>query len=294
MELRELETFRAVVEAGGVGRAADRLNRAQSSVTARIRQLEASLGVALFDREGRGLRLTAAGDALLGYADRLLELASEARAAVRDDVVGGRLRLGAMESVAASRLPHPLAAFHRDHPRVSVELQTAPSRELVARVQARALDAAIVGDEVDDERFVRVPLYTEELVLVGPGGRALPREPARLSGSTLLVFHGNGCAYRRRMEQWLQSRRAVPGRVLEFASYHAILASAAAGVGISLVPRSVLDIYPQRGALSVAKMPSQLARIRTALVMQRGRHVPALTQLANCLREDARKAARGK
>jgi DNA-binding transcriptional LysR family regulator len=165
---------------------------------------------------------------------------------------------------------------------------------LVARVQAHVLDAAIVGDEVDDERFVRVPLYTEELVLVGPGGRALPREPARLSGSTLLVFHGNGCAYRRRMEQWLQSRRAVPGRVLEFASYHAILASAAAGVGISLVPRSVLDIYPQRGTLSVAKMPSQLARIRTALVMQRGRHVPTLTQLANCLREDARKAARGK
>jgi DNA-binding transcriptional LysR family regulator len=263
-------------------------------VTARIRQLEASLGVVLFDREGRGLRLTAAGDALLGYADRLLELASEARAAVRDDVVGGRLRLGAMESVAASRLPHPLAAFHRDHPLGSVELQTAPSRELVARVQARTLDAAIVGDEVDDERFARVPLYTEELVLVGPGGRPLGREPSRLSGCTLLVFHGNGCTYRRRMEQWLQSRRAVPGRVLEFASYHAILASAAAGVGISLVPRSVLEIYPQRAALSVARMPSQLARVRTALVMQRGRHVPALTQLANCLREDARRAARGK
>jgi DNA-binding transcriptional LysR family regulator len=196
--------------------------------------------------------------------------------------------------VAASRLPHPLAAFHRDHPQVSVELQTAPSRELVARVQARTLDAAIVGDEVDDERFARVPLYTEELVLVGPGGRPLGREPSRLSGCTLLVFHGNGCTYRRRMEQWLQSRRAVPGRVLEFASYHAILASAAAGVGISLVPRSVLEIYPQRAALSVARMPSQLARVRTALVMQRGRHVPALTQLANCLREDARRAARGK
>jgi DNA-binding transcriptional LysR family regulator len=294
MELRELETFRAVVEAGGVGRAAERLNRAQSSVTARIRQLEASLGVALFDREGRNLKLTAAGDALLGYADRLLDLAAQARAAVRDDVVGGRLRLGAMESVAASRLPHPLAAFHREHPRVSVELQTAPSRELVARVQAGALDAAVVGDEVDDERFVRVPLYNEELVLVGPGGRALPRDPAQLSGSTLLVFHGNGCAYRRRLEQWLQSRRAVPGRVLEFASYHAILASAAAGVGISLVPRSVLDIYPQRDALTVCRMPGQNARVRTALVMQRGRHLPALTQLANHLRDDARRSARAR
>jgi len=64
MDLRELEAFQAVVEAGGVGRAALRLHRAQSSITARIRQLEASLGVALFERDGRALRLTAAGDAL--------------------------------------------------------------------------------------------------------------------------------------------------------------------------------------------------------------------------------------
>ena len=294
MELRELETFRAVVDAGGVGRAADRLNRAQSSVTARIRQLEASLGVPLFDREGRGLRLTAAGDALLGYTDRMLSLAAEARAAVRSDAFSGRLRLGAMESTAASRLPHPLASFHRSHPDVSVELQTAPSRELVARLQARTLDAAIVGDEVDDEQFVRVPLYVEELVLVGALGTATMREPRQLAGSTLLVFHGNGCAYRRRLEQWLHTQRVAPARILEFASYHAILASAAAGVGISLVPRSVLEIYPQRDAVSVSKVPAQMARIRTALVMQRGRHVPALTQLANHLREDARKATRGK
>lgn len=289
MELRELETFRAVVDAGGVGRAAGRLNRAQSSVTARIRQLEASLGVALFDRDGRSLRLTAAGDALLGYTDRLLDLADEARSAVRCDTVRGRLRLGAMESVAASRLPRPLAEFHRLHPDVSVELQTAPSRDLIARVQAHTLDAAIVGDEVDHDHFVRVPLYVEELVMVGATGSPLVLDPKRLAGGTLLVFHGNGCAYRRRFEQWLQTQRVVPARVLEFGSYHAILAAAAAGVGVSLVPSSVLDIYSQRDALSVGKVPPRVARIRTALVMPRGRHLPELTRLADHLRAAARK-----
>ncbi|WP_297921826.1 LysR family transcriptional regulator, partial [Metallibacterium sp.] len=78
-----MEAFQAVVEAGGVGRAARRLHRAQSSITARIRQLQASLGVALFERDGRALRLTAAGDVLLDYTGRLLGLAEEARAAVR-------------------------------------------------------------------------------------------------------------------------------------------------------------------------------------------------------------------
>lgn len=291
MELRELETFRTVVDAGGIARAAGRLNRAQSSITARIRQLEASLGVALFDRDGRHLHLTPAGDALLGYTDRLLNLADEARAAVRRDSVCGRLRLGALESVAASRLPLPLADFHRRHPDVAVELQTAPSRDLVARLQAGALDAAIVGDEVDSERFVAVPLYVEELVLVGASDCASIRDLKRLAGSTLLVFHGNGCAYRRRLEQWLQAQRAVPGRILEFASYHAILAAAAAGVGISLVPRSVLDIYPQRHAIKVRKVPAHVARVRTALVMPRGRHVPALTRLRDCLRASVAQAS---
>ncbi|MBN8736497.1 MAG: LysR family transcriptional regulator [Xanthomonadales bacterium] len=285
MELRELETFRAVVESGGMNRAATRMNRAQSSITARIRQLESSLGVPLFEHEGRRLRLTAAGDVLVGYTDRLLALADETRAAVRRDKVCGRLRLGTMESVAASRLPRPLAGFHQRHPEISVELQTAHSRELLARLQAGTLDVAIVSDEVDDERFASVPWHVEELVLVAAAGDAV-RDPRRMAGSTLLVFGGKGCAYRKRFEQWLQMLRVVPARELEFASYHAILAAAASGVGTGLIPRSVLDIYSQRDAVSVCKVPARIARVRTAVVTLRGRHVPALTLLVECLRDD--------
>jgi DNA-binding transcriptional LysR family regulator len=292
MELRELETFRAVVESGGMNRAATRLNRAQSSITARIRQLEASLGVSLFAPEGRGLRLTAAGDALVGYADRLLSLADETRAAVRRDKACGRLRLGTMESVAASRLPRPLAGFHQRHPEISVELQTAHSRELLARLQAGALDLAIVSDEVDDERFASLPWHVEELVLVAAAGDAV-RDPRRMVGGTLLVLGGNGCAYRRRFEQWLQNLRVVPARELEFASYHAILTAAASGVGVGLIPRSVLDIYAQRDAVSVHKVPARLARVRTAVVTLRGRHMPSLTRLVDCLRDDLRASRRG-
>ncbi len=287
MELRELETFRAIVEAGGVVRAASRMHRAQSSVTARIRQLEASLGVQLFERDGRLLRLTAAGDMLLPYAVRLLGLAEEARAAVRMDSVCGRLRLGAMESIAASRLPGPLAAFHGRYPEVAVELQTASSRELIARLQAGGLDAVIVGDEVDDVRFTSIPLYQEELILVAAAGGPLLQNPKRLNGKTLLVFQGQGCAYRRRFEQWLQTLRVVPSRVLEFGSYHAILAAAAAGVGASLIPRSVLDIYAQREAVSWAEVPSRVAKLRTLLLMPMTTHAPALTRLVELLRADA-------
>jgi DNA-binding transcriptional LysR family regulator len=290
MDLRELETFQAVVAAGGIGRAAAKLHRAQSSITSRIHQLEASLGVQLFHREGQRLRLTAPGEELVDYARRMLELAEQARTAVRGDEAGGALRLGAMESVAASRLPYPLAAFHRRHPQVWVNLHTASSRGLVADVQAGALDAAIVGETVDAARFRSVPLYVEELVLVGARDSAMLEDPRRLADGTVLVYNSQGCAYRRRLEEWLDGQRVVPARMLEFASYHGIFAAAAAGVGVGLVPRSVLAAYPQRDALSVREVPARVARIRTALVMLRATHLPALARLEECLRVDAASA----
>ena len=95
----------------------------QSNVTTRIRQLEEDLGVALFIREGKRLHLAPAGQALLGYADRLLALADEARASVRDPRPRGVFRLGSMESTAAVRLPKPLNEFHRLYPEVTLELR---------------------------------------------------------------------------------------------------------------------------------------------------------------------------
>ncbi len=111
MDLSGLEIFRSVVREGGVTRAAAKLNRVQSNVTTRVRQLEADLGVALFIREGKKLHLSAEGKLLLDYADRLLALAQEARAAVQDAKPRGLLRLGSMESTASVRLPVPMSEY---------------------------------------------------------------------------------------------------------------------------------------------------------------------------------------
>jgi DNA-binding transcriptional LysR family regulator len=292
MDFRELEAFLAVVETGGVGRAAARLHRAQSSITSRIHQLESSLGMTLFHRDSQRLRLTVAGETLVDHARRLLELADQTRAAVRNDEVGGKIRLGAMESIAASRLPYPLARFHRRYPHVWVNLSTTSSRGLVADVQAGSLDAAIVGEAVDVARFRSVPLYVEELVLVGARDSAMLREPRQLAGGAVPVYHKPGCAYRRRFGQWLESQHIVPAHVLEFASYHGMLAAAAGGVGVGMLPRSVLDVFPQRNVLSTCEIAPRLARIKTFLITPRDSHQPSLARLQECLREDAAKQAR--
>src|SRR5262245_5504190 len=124
MELADLHIFRSVVQAGGITRAAEKLHRVQSNVTTRVRQLEQELGVDLFTRDGKRLHLSPAGKVLLDYADRLLDLAGEARDAVHDTKPRGLFRLGSMESTAATRLPRPLSDYMRHYPEVKLELHT--------------------------------------------------------------------------------------------------------------------------------------------------------------------------
>src|SRR5260221_14341883 len=141
MDLTDLHIFRSVVQAGGVTRAAEKLNRVQSNVTTRVRQLEADLGVQLFIREGKKLHLSPEGKLLLDYADRLLDLAQEAREAVHDAKPRGLLRLGTMGSTAAMRLPVPLNDYLRRYPDVTLERRTGNTRELAAPVLGGDLDA---------------------------------------------------------------------------------------------------------------------------------------------------------
>ena len=140
MDLGDLQIFRSVVHAGGITRAAEKLNRVQSNVTTRVQQLEADLGVQLFIREGKKLHLSPEGKLLLDYADRLLDLAQEAREALQDAKPRGRLRLGSMESTASVRLPVPMNQYLSRYPEVSLELRIGTPRELAAAVREGELD----------------------------------------------------------------------------------------------------------------------------------------------------------
>ena len=283
MELAELEIFCAVVAEGGVTRAAERLNRVQSNVTTRIKQLEESIGVPLFVRDRRRMVLTAAGEALLDYAERILDLVQEARAAVAPQSPRGRLRIGAMESAAASRLPGPLAEFHRRWPEVRLELSTAPTETLVAQVRGFKLDAALVAGPIGDPAFDATPLFKEELLLVTPRSHRRVRAPEDVTLDTLIVFE-QGCAYRRHAEAWFSGagRGRRPGRTLELASYHAILACVAAGAGVAVVPRSVVDMQIRPHGFATHSLGKD-GRIATYLISRREQYSSSFLALRSLL-----------
>lgn len=281
MELSDLHIFRCVVEEGGISKAALKLHRVQSNVTTRIRQLEQELGVALFLREGKRLLLTASGRILLEYAERLLALAAEARAALADGAPCGHLRLGSMESTAAVRLPDLLSAFHRQHQDVRLELRTGGTGRLVAGVLEGTLDCALVSGPVEDVRLENTPIFYERLALVAPARHPPIGSAQDLQTRTLLTFEAD-CAYRQRLEHWLSADGVVAERIVELASYHAMIGCAASGMGIALVPQSLLDKLNVGDTVSIHALPEALARVTTVLIRRREKisgAVAALLQL---------------
>src|SRR6202035_1112665 len=146
IDLESLKIFRTVVDEGGVVRAANKLNRVQSNVTTRIRQLEEHLGSRLFRREGRSKRLTAEGHTLLTYADRLLRLADETVSEMRNGKPKGVFLLGALESTDGSRPGSIVSRYHSVYPVVVVELATGTTGALVPRVVNFELEAAFVAE----------------------------------------------------------------------------------------------------------------------------------------------------
>ena len=290
MDLAALRIFKAVADHGGVGRAAASLHRVPSNVTTRVKQLEAELGTNLFVREKRRLTLSAQGKVLLDYAGQLLRLSAEAQAALCDGKPRGTLRIGSLESTAATRLPPLLSRYHLTHPEVRIELVTGTSAALVAQVHARDIEAAFVAEPFSAAGLEMQSAFLEELVLIAPRSAPAIRSAKDLGNRTVIAFAA-GCSYRRRLEAWLGEGKAVPQRFMEFQSYHAIIACVAAGCGIAIVPRSVIEGAAGRKEVSVTALPRIVSSAKTQLVWRPAHQSAALDAMKRQLKAYGRKPA---
>jgi DNA-binding transcriptional LysR family regulator len=290
MELSDLHIFCTVVRTGGIIRAADYLHRVPSNITTRMKKLEEDVGAALFLREGKRMQLSPAGRILLDYADRLLSLANEAREALQDGHPRGIFRIGTMESTAAARLPEPLSKFHGRYPDISVELHTGDPQHLVAKVLAGELDTALVAEPVSDARLDKLIAFEEEMVVVAKAGHPRIASAKDVVKRTLLAFH-HGCPHRKRLENWFERSGVAPDRLVEVASYHAILGCVIAGMGIALMPRSVLDTYTERSRLSIHELNAKFRKARTLLIWRKHSPQPNIAAFREILLSQARQSS---
>lgn len=292
MDSADLKVFEAVARLGGMNRAAGELHTVQSNVTARIRQLEEQLGVPLFQRHSRGVSLTEAGRRLLPYAAQVTHLLTDARRAVTETGrPQGPLAIGALETTAALRLPPVLTVYAARHPAVDLTLAPGTTCELIDRVLDRRLDGAFVCGPVDHPELNEEGVFREELVLItAPAVRKL--DAVLSKPETKIVVLRVGCSYRERLEQIL-ARRGVTGlRRLEFGTIDGIIGCVSAGLGISLLPRALVEAAGRARKLALHDLPRADAEVDTVFIRRRDAFVSsALAAFLDCARPVAFGAA---
>jgi DNA-binding transcriptional LysR family regulator len=273
MDLRRLGLFLAVVDQGGMTRAAEARHVSQPSVSQAIRELESELGTPLFHRVGRGLVLTAAGEALVGPARQALRDVETARAAV-EAVAGlsaGHLDLAALPTLAVDPLATLVGAFRVAHPQVTIRLADPDDgAALEAMVASGDVEVGItVGTGTDTaagESLEMRQLGHQDLLAVLPPGTPSPGR--RITVSQLAAFPivaaPPGTATRNQLDEAFAGAGATPHVAVTTAQREAILPLVLAGAGATLFPRPLAEEAAALGAV-VAPVTPRLTRAVIAI-----------------------------
>jgi len=298
MELRHLRYFVAVAEHLSFGRAARALHLSQPPLSRQIRALEDELGTPLFTRTKRTVALTPAGSALLPDARRLLREADALRSGARRHALGqvGTLALGFIGVAAYNVLPEVLPEFRRRHPGVRVALREATSDVLLAALRQGEIDAGLVLPPVNEPAFEYLPLFHDTLVAAVPAGRRRYPEPlalASLADAPFILFPREvgaslydlivGCCHRAGFAPRIEQ---------EAVQMQTIVSLVAAGMGVALVPASLMSM--RRTGLAYRRIAGPSPRVEIGLAWCTGEASPALGAFVALGRAWAgRRAARG-
>jgi len=267
MDSVSLRFFEAVARLGAMNRAAEALNTVQSNVTARMKSLEEELGVALFRRHSRGVDLTSAGERLLPYALKSVHLLTEARRAVLDEgLPKGRLSLGSLETTAALRLSPVLSRYGTKYPDVDLSLKVGANDELIRRVLDYEIDGAFVCGPVEHPQLLSSVAFQEELVIASPANVSLA---GHLAAGCRILVKGQGCAYRNRLDALLAQMGIQEVTRLEFGTLDAIIGCLEGGLGITLLPRSLLQVAADAGRVRLTDLSPEVARVQTLFIRRR-------------------------
>src|SRR6185295_5497318 len=277
MELWQLEVFTAVADEKSFSRAGHKLRRTQPAISSAVKVLEDELGERLFDRMGKSIRLTAAGELLTDYAKRLLRLRDEAAQAVGElqGLGRGTLRLGANETTCLYLLPEVLSAFKQAFPQVQVDIHRAITRSITERIMDGSLDFGIVTMPVKHPRLEVLTIHHDELALVvGPQHRLASRRSVKMSEleEEPFILHRVGTTTRERLVKHFNEGGVKLKVTMELASIETIKRFVSIGMGISIVPRLCIAREVEEGSLRALTIRDARFRRQLGLIYNKDRH----------------------
>ena len=239
MNINQVETFYWIVRSGGFTAAAARLHTTQSTVSMRIRELERTLGVELFERGQRGARVTAAGRELMMYAEQMLRISAQISERIAmADTVPGRLRLGVAEVISITWLPRLVLEIHRRFPKILLELDEALTQDLVDRLRDGSLDLVLAPGRVAGTGFSSVPLGSVRFAWMASPKLRLPRRPltARDLQEFPVITLSRQSYHHTTIEDWFLASGANCRRIDTCKTVSVAAALATAGLGVTLLP----------------------------------------------------------
>lgn len=289
MTPHQLRTFLAVADAGSVSDAADQLVVSQSAVSASVAGLQRELGVRLLERHGRGVRLTEEGSIYAGYARRILGLLDEALLAARDGhrPERGHVRLAAVPTAAEQVVPAYLATFRERYPEAQVGVDVGSRDDVFRRLIAHEVDLVVAGRPPPSSSLVSQAVADNELVLVA-APRLVPSVRGRADLSELArmpwLLREPGSGTRETMLGYLAEHELAPAQ-LTLGANGAVIAGAAAGLGVTLVSRSAVTREISAGQLAVVRAPGTPMDKPWHVVTRAEAPAPARLFLAHLLSE---------
>jgi len=274
MEFRQLKTFQTVATLLSFNRAAEVLNYAQSTISAQIRALEEDLDVKLFDRLGKRVILTEAGERLSQYARKILDIEAETFAEVKGRTQSqGALTIRVPQTIGNSYLPEVLAEFRCRFPGVSLHFHTCAFHSLEHELQTGVTDLAfLLAESINSASLEAEPLSFERLLMVSNVGHHLAQKSkvsiGELAGESIFVPIAD-CGYRMMFEQMLTKAGLEPLALLEFNSIEMLKACLIRGSGVTMIPEITVRAEIDRGELSVLQWEDP--HMETAVLMIRHR-----------------------
>jgi DNA-binding transcriptional LysR family regulator len=267
--LPDVLVFLNVVRSGSITKAARQLNTVQSNVTARIKKLEEVLGVPLLSRHARGVRLTSGGEAVLPIALRLDALLNDLGYAFGRQMPlrEAKLRLGAIETVAAVQLPRLVSQFLTKSPHVDISIQAGSSSRLVKQVKDGEIDAAFVSRAFSLPNFREELVFEDKLVVLVPRTIKTITELLRASRTGLKVMVQRlGCSYTEKLLRLLEAKGRRPDRIMEIGTLEGIIGFVESGVGVATMPESFVQPMLRGRKLGLLQLPRELATIQTYVI----------------------------
>ncbi|WP_278876363.1 LysR substrate-binding domain-containing protein [Paracoccus yeei] len=298
--LRQLRYFDARARHGHFGRAADDCAISQPALSMQIKELEESVGVPLFERGGRRLRMTAFGELfaerardILRGMDELHDLARTARVHLT-----GRLRIGIIPTIAPYLLPGIIAKLTARFPYLELGLREAVTTRLLDELREGQLDAVILALPISDPGLTEVPLFAERFVLVRPDSDRDKPVPSRdkLHEMRLLLLEEGHC-FRDQALSFCNMRPARPRELLDGSSLSTLVQMVGAGIGVTLIPEMAVPVETHSAPVSVARFPDPQPARTIGLIWRKTNPLAGrLAELAEVVREAAEAqglAARG-